>query len=167
MVQISKAKKKPRKGISRVTNGSRLLPREQSALKHTTVDGRSVWMRRFKDVFRIHVQDLGGDDAVSEAERSICRRAATITTMLEKIEFEMALAEGDVSAFRVDQYQRLSGTLNRLLKTIGLDRKSKDITPTLADYLKQRAAEAIAPDDDEEVQAPHNGHAPQRVRARP
>jgi hypothetical protein len=37
---------------SRVTNGRELLP---------GVDGRSLWVRRFRDVLALHVSDLGGE----------------------------------------------------------------------------------------------------------
>ena len=60
-------------GRSRITNGSTVLP---------GVDGRSVWVRRLRDLMALHIADLGGDTAISEAERSIVRRAATLTVEL-------------------------------------------------------------------------------------
>ncbi len=75
---------------SRVTNGSALLP---------NIDGRSSWARRCRDVLALHVSDLGGDEAVSEAERSICRRAAVLTTELELLEARFAQS-GEVLARR-------------------------------------------------------------------
>ena len=57
------------KGRSRMSNGSAVLP---------GVDGRSTWARRLRDLISLHLSDLGGGDAVSEAERSILRRAATL-----------------------------------------------------------------------------------------
>jgi hypothetical protein len=59
---------------SRVSNGSVVLP---------GVDGRSTWVRRLRDLMGLHLSDLGGDDAVSEAERSIVRRVATLTVELD------------------------------------------------------------------------------------
>src|SRR5262245_24752189 len=43
-------------GRSRITNGSALLP---------SVDGRSTWARRLRDLVELHLHDLGGRDAVS------------------------------------------------------------------------------------------------------
>jgi len=51
---------------SRVSNGNAVLP---------GVDGRSTWVRRLRDLIALHLSALGGDEAVSEAERSIVRRA--------------------------------------------------------------------------------------------
>jgi hypothetical protein len=69
--------------VLRITQGSRLLP---------GVDGRSPWVRRAKDLIRELLADLGGFDNVSAAERSIIRRAATLTVELERLEAKFALA---------------------------------------------------------------------------
>lgn len=45
----------------------------------------------------------------------------------------------------LDVYNRLAGNLRRLFETLGLERKQRDITPTLADYLQARAPDAVAP----------------------
>ena len=60
-------------GRSRITNGSALL---------AGVDGRSSYARRLRDVMVLHLSDLGGEDNVSEAERSLVRRAAVLTVKL-------------------------------------------------------------------------------------
>lgn len=69
---------------SRITNGTGLLP---------GVDGRSPWVRRCKDLIREHMSDLGGPDNTTAAERSILRRAATLTVECERLEAKFALAE--------------------------------------------------------------------------
>ena len=108
---------------SRITNGSALLP---------GVDGRSAWVRRCKDVLAAHLSDI--PDA-SVAERSIVRRAAVLTTELERLEVKFATA-GEASADDIDLYARVAANLRRLLEAVGLHRRTKDITPTLADVLR-------------------------------
>lgn len=115
---------------SRVTNGSAVLP---------GVDGRSVWMRRLRDLIDLHVSDLGGDAAVSAAERSIVRRAATLTVELERMEGAFALA-GEAAPDALDLYQRTAGNLRRLLESVGLERRARDVTPSLSQYLASKAA---------------------------
>jgi hypothetical protein len=78
-------------GRSRITNGGELLP---------GVDQRSRWVRRCRDVIAAHLSDLGGEDNTSEAERSIVRRAAVLTTELEQLEVRFATA-GEASAFLI------------------------------------------------------------------
>lgn len=102
---------------SAVTNGSRLLP---------GVDGRSVWVRRCRDVIALHVSDLGGAETISEAERSIVRRAAVLTTELERLEQRFALA-GEASADDLDLYQKTAGNLRRLLEAVGLQRRANPV----------------------------------------
>jgi hypothetical protein len=111
---------------SRVTNGSVLLP---------GADGRSVWVRRCKDIIEAHLSDLGGQKNTSEAERSIIRRASVMTVELERLEARFATA-GEASAEELDLYQRTAGNLRRLLEAVGLQRRARDVT-TLADYLQQ------------------------------
>lgn len=109
---------------SRLTTTSRLLP---------GVNGNSTWVRRCRDLISLHLSDLGGDDAVTQAEKCLTRRAAVLTTELERIEVQFALAETtDVDL--LDAYQRASNTLRRLLTTLGLERRAKDLTPDPLTY---------------------------------
>ena len=109
---------------SRVSNGSAVLP---------GVDGRSTWVRRLRDLMGLHVSDLGGDNAVSEAERSIIRRVATLTVELERMEAGFAVA-GEAQPDQLDLYQRTANSLRRLLEAIGLQRRSRDVTPDPLEY---------------------------------
>lgn len=114
---------------SAVSNGSALLP---------NVDGRSTWARRLRDVMELHLDDLGGEAMVSEAERSIVRRIATLTVEMERLEAEFANA-GGAKAADLDLYQRTSGNLRRLLEAIGMKRRPRNVTPDLRDYVSARA----------------------------
>ena len=117
---------------SRVTNGSQLLP---------TVDGRSIWARRMRDLMGLHLDDLGGAENTSEAERSIVRRVAVIETELEYQEAQFAelrQAGKDPSEKMLDLYSRLAGNLRRLLESIGLKRRARDITPNVAEWIEQQ-----------------------------
>ena len=105
---------------SAVTNGSSLLP---------NVDGRSLWVRRFRDLLALHLGDLGGADVASEAEKAIARRAACLIVELEQLEQKFA-TQGASEGGQLDQYQRVSNTLRRLLESLGLERRQRDVTPT-------------------------------------
>jgi hypothetical protein len=116
-----------RSGRSRITNGTKLLP---------NVDGRSPWVRRAKDIISAHLSDLGGVDNTSAAERSIIRRAAVLTVELERLEAIFAVA-GEASAEALDTYARIAANLRRLLESIGLQRRPKEVGPTLGDLIRQ------------------------------
>jgi hypothetical protein len=113
---------------SRVTNGCTL----------PGVDGRSTWVRRLRDLMALHLSDLGGEQAVSEAEKSIVRRAATLTVELERLELRFATA-GEATTADLDLYQRTSNSLRRLLEAVGLERRARNITPDLKSYVSLKA----------------------------
>ena len=108
---------------SRIGNGKALL---------ANVDGRSSEMRRYKEIFGQLVADMGGSP--SEAQVIIARRAATLSVWCEGQEAAMANGHSlDVSGFTT-----ATNALRRLLADLGLERRAKDVTPTLAQYLSGR-----------------------------
>jgi len=116
---------------SRITNGRGLLP---------NVDGRTFWVRRFRDVNALHLADLGGQDNCSVAEQSIIRRAATLTVELERMETRLAQAS-EVPDSALHTYQQCSNSLRRLLEAVGLQRRARDVTPpNLQTYLRNKEA---------------------------
>ena len=88
-------------------------------------DGNSPWARRQRDLIALHLADLGGEERLSENQLSLCRRAATLETELEMLEGQLSL--GKVAD--LDLYNRLSGNLRRILESLGLERRGRDITP--------------------------------------
>ncbi len=108
---------------SRVANGSALL---------AGVDGRSLWVRRCKELIADHLSDLGGGDNASAAERSIIRRACVLTVELERLEAKFANA-GQASDSDLDLYQRTAGNLRRLLEAVGLRRRPREVGSGLGD----------------------------------
>jgi len=98
------------------------------------VDGRTTWVRRLRDLIEAHVDDLGGADRISQAERSIVRRVATLTVELERMEAKFAEA-GEALPQELDLYQRTAGNLRRLLEAIGMERRARDVTPSLQDII--------------------------------
>jgi len=106
-------------------------------------------MRRLRDLISGHISDLGGDDAISEAERSIVRRASMLELQLEMMETRWAVNEGVASASDLQNYQRVASTIRRLLEAVGLKRRAKDITPDPLDYAKRYSRQAA----DAEVEA--------------
>jgi hypothetical protein len=111
---------------SAVTNGRKLFA--------SGGDMRSPWVRRFRDVQYLHLSDLGGSAAVSESENSLVRRVATLTVQLEALEAKFS-GDTDVDIATLDAYQRGTNTLRRLLETLGVRRRPRDVTPDLNSYL--------------------------------
>lgn len=126
------AEEAPSKLRSRIANGTATLLGAK--------DERSLYVRRLREVFADHVSDLGGIDAISAGEKSIVRRVAVLTVELEKIETRFA-EDPSVGERTLDLYNRTAGNLGRLLDRLGLKRRTRDITPTLASYLESQTAD--------------------------
>jgi hypothetical protein len=98
------------------------------------VDGRTTQARRFKEVFTNITQDLGGDP--TEAQKAIAARAATLCVWCEAAEVEFA-SGGELD---VATYSTVSNAMRRLLTDLGLERRSRDVTPSLSDYIAGKGA---------------------------
>ena len=101
-------------------------------------DGKTVWARRHRDLVELHLADLGNVEGLSEAQHSLCRRAATLEVQLESLEGQLSKGE-DVD---LDSYSRTVGHLRRVLETLGIERPKKDIGPTLHEYLAAKTLQA-------------------------
>jgi hypothetical protein len=126
-----KASSRPAKLSSKVTNGKRIFA--------IGGDGRGAWTRRWKDLYEAHMADLGGEAVLSQAQTSLCRRAAALSVELEQLEAKMS--EGAATNEDLDLYNRLTGNLRRFCETLGLERRAKPIEQplTLQRYLQLRA----------------------------
>jgi hypothetical protein len=116
IAHIAPLVRRPSKLRSATTNGNRPFV--------LGGDSRGAWVRRWKDLTELHISDLGGPEACSEAQLSLCRRIATTSVELERLEARMS--EGDDSV-DLDVYNRLAGNLRRMLESIGLERRARPV----------------------------------------
>jgi hypothetical protein len=107
---------------SRMTNGAVLLP---------DVDGRSAMARRFKDISSAILADQGGAEQCSETRLQLVRRFAAAAVLAEKMESHLANGE----QIDIQEHALLCSTLTRLAQRIGIERRAKDVTPSLSEYL--------------------------------
>ena len=98
------------------------------------VDMRTHGGRRFKELCADLVDHLAGD--VTAPQLAIIRRAAALAVWCEQAEAEQATG-GDLD---IAAYSAATNTLRRLLADLGLERRARDVTPSLSDYIKGRAA---------------------------
>jgi hypothetical protein len=89
----------------------------------------SAWSRRYHDLIIAHAQDAGGRATLSEAQYSLCRRAAGLECEIERM--EAGLSRGD--EVDLDRYGRASSHLRRILESLGLERKAKSVNTIEAD----------------------------------
>jgi hypothetical protein len=106
-----------------VSNGKRL---------HVVPPGDTRWSRRFRDVLSEIVNNLGGADLLSEGQRQLARRCATLAIACERMEGEAAAG----NQIDLDLFGVLTDRLGRCFQRLGMRRRARDITPTLSDALR-------------------------------
>jgi hypothetical protein len=112
---------------SRLSNGKEVLP---------DIDGRSAMARRYRDIAAQIVTDQGGIDQCSESRQQLIRRFSAACVLAEQMEAK--LVEGhEVS---ITDHAQLCSTLVRISARIGINRRLRNVTPALADYLDDHAA---------------------------
>lgn len=111
---------------SAISNGSKML---------AGIDGRSAIARRYRDIVTAILADQGGADQCSEARKQLIRRFAAAAVLAEQM--EAALARGEQIDIAV--HALLTSTLVRIAQRIGIDRRAKNVTPSLRDYLEAKA----------------------------
>lgn len=121
------------KGRSKLTNGYTVLP---------SIDGRSSWARRFRDLVLSFGSDLGQHEAsLSEGQRALCRRASALCVELEAAEVRFA-RNGGAKVEELEAFQRATNSLRRLCESLGINRGRipRDITPDdPLEYARQQA----------------------------
>jgi hypothetical protein len=119
---------------SMISNGSCLLSPE--------IDQRGPLVRRLRDLINDHASDLGGMDNISSSERALVHRASMIVLLTETIETKFILSNLKIKPYELADYVKTVGALRRVLATLGLQRRSRDITPTVDEYLQQQNEDA-------------------------
>lgn len=99
------------------------------------LDGRTSLARAVQSRYKALTHDLGGMDDLSYQRRSLCKRAIYMEAIIEQQEAALSRGE-DVDQGKLTQ---AVNTLIGLLKTLGLERKARDV-PNLTDYLNKKAS---------------------------
>jgi hypothetical protein len=111
---ITRIEGRSKKLRSKVSNGARPM---------LNSDGRSAWVRRYKDLVEDHVGDYGGD--LSVPRMSLLRRQAASLIECELIEGRMAA--GEATPEDIDRHTRIVGNVRRCYEVLGMDRIARNI----------------------------------------
>jgi hypothetical protein len=104
-------------------------------------DPNSAWARRFADLVQGYISDAGGRSILSQAQFALCKRAAGLECELEQMEGRMSLGQ----EINLDAYGRASSHLRRILETLGIERRMKDVGPSLGEILRRGIEEQQQP----------------------
>lgn len=91
--------------------------------------------RRYRDVLNELISDLGGDP--SGAQSAIARRASALCVVCEQAEAEMVAG----GVLDLAEFTTAANSLRRLLSDLGLERRAKDISPSLASYIALKSTQ--------------------------
>lgn len=106
------------------------------------IDGRSQTARRFRDLVEIMNNDPGGYDILSEFQKQLIRRAATLSIMAEAVEADVVRDLG----FDIMNYGTVCDRLRRIAETLGLRRIPRPVndgSTALVDYFSRPPPEAL------------------------
>jgi hypothetical protein len=99
------------------------------------LDGRSRAAQRTRQLVTAIENDLGGADRLSEGQRQLIQRAAFLSVQCEDFEIRFALGE----PIELPDYLATCNNVRRMFEALGLDRRARDVTPSLQAYLAQEA----------------------------
>ena len=102
-----------------------------------SLDGRTRRAKPYTALVSAICADLGGDEALSELELAIARRCAFIALQCEAIEAR-ALRGVELDRGDIELHASLSDRLRRLGQSVGLQRRSRDVTVDLKTYLASK-----------------------------
>ena len=109
---------------SRITNNPMLV---------ADLDMRTPTGRRFRDIIRQVVADHGGIERCSETRLQLIRRFAATAVVAEMLEAKLVVG----ASLNIEKHTLLCATLTRIAKLIGIERRAKEVVPTLEAYLEQ------------------------------
>jgi hypothetical protein len=81
--------------------------------------------------------DLGGADYATVAQRELAQRGAILGAMLEDQEARWLRGDG----VELPEYCTLVNAQRRVLADIGLERRQRDVTPSITEYIAQKSKE--------------------------
>jgi hypothetical protein len=117
-------------GVQKTVGKTRLL-----TLGH--LDGRTLASRRARELISAIEADLGGPDNLSTGSSQLAQRAAILGALIESAETQLLAGE----PVDLASYLSAVGMQRRVLLALGLSRRTKDVTPDLAEYLGGKNSE--------------------------
>jgi len=108
---------------SAVANGSRLFAEQ--------IDMRTATGRRYRDLIAAISADLGDD--LTETQKQLVRRAASLSVWCEGVEARLATGE---AVPEIATYTTACNSVTRMLKTLGFTRNVKELI--LTDYIASK-----------------------------
>jgi hypothetical protein len=95
------------------------------------LDRRTLAAKRAKQLIDAIEADLGGGDRLTEGERQLVQRAAVLGAYIESCEVKWLGGE----AVELADYLAAINAQRRVLMAIGLERRARNVVPSVAEYV--------------------------------
>jgi hypothetical protein len=95
------------------------------------LDGRSRAAMRTRELVSAFEADMGGADRLSTAQRQLVQRAAILAVQCEDFEVRYSIGQ----PIELDMYLAAINCQRRVLTELGLERRARDVTPSLQQYI--------------------------------
>ena len=149
------------RGAGRKPRTAALAGAREPMLALPGVDGREFWPRQANQTYSAIVQHCGGPGSITEIEALTARRVSVLEAELRHLEMKFAALRSEGKAPTIadlDLYGRLANSQHRLNTALGIERRAKDITPSLGEYLNMRATVTDAVHDAVADAIPYRPH---------
>jgi hypothetical protein len=107
-------------------------------LTRALLDQRTNVAKAFNRLIRDIHSDLGGRDRLSAIELALVEAFAGASVTLDALNAKLLLGE-DID---LGQYMQASSTMVRIGSRLGLQRRQRDVSPSLSSYLEQQSEAA-------------------------
>jgi hypothetical protein len=105
----------------------------------------AVSLRGASRIISAILADQGGAEQCSESRLQLVRRFAAASVLAEQMESQLANGE----QISIQEHALLCSTLTRLAQRIGIERRAKDVTPNLSEYLAETYGQQRGHSDEE------------------
>lgn len=103
-------------------------------LMRSQLDGRTSAARVFDRMIADIESDLGGEDTLSRIEKSLVEAYSGSYVLLSNLNTRVALGE----VIDISQHSQCVLSMVRVGSRLGIQRRAKDISPTLSDFIRKR-----------------------------
>jgi hypothetical protein len=106
-------------------------------LMRSELDGRTSAAKVFDRMVGAIEADLGGREQLSAIERTLIEAYAGSFVSLNHLNTQLMLGQ----AINISEHSNCASTMVRIAVRLGLERRQRDVTPSLAEYLETLAEE--------------------------
>jgi hypothetical protein len=125
------------------------------------LDGRTGAAKRVRELIGALAVDLAHD--LTAGQRQLVQRAAVLGAICENDEALWAAGQ-DID---VPTYLSAINAQRRVLATIGLERRSRDVTPSLGEYLARKGPQTVADELNDTDPSEGSAELAERTSGRP